>query len=390
LRVLLLPILLAGYLRVAHPEVGTGAFDVIFLFACVYAALALIESRRRRLHAPLWLYGLLDLAFVCALTYVSGRAFSQLHWAFVFLPLGAAILLDPLRAARVAAVAAIAYLAVAFVHPTTRARDVDLIVIQGLYIAWAGVAAAVFAGLLARRQARIVRLASERGDLVAQALAAEDRTRRRIADELHDSAIQNLLAARQDLAEARGGSEAAIARAEAAVRQTLEQLRATIRELHPYVLEQLGLEAALETIADQQTKQAGYRVRTRVDPGAVGVHDALVFSLARELLANVTRHAGATRATLELTGSSRGITLTVADDGDGIDERQLARALGRGHIGLASCRERVRAVQGRLEISTAAGRGTSVRCFMPVPAPTADGKSQAQLPDASGDLVLAG
>ena len=257
LRLLLLPIVFAGDRLVAHPTVGTSSFDLIFLVACVYAVLALIESRQRRIRLPLWLFGSLDLALVCALTYESGGAFSQLHWAFLFLPLGAAILLDPRRTAAISGVTAIAYLVVALIHPATHSQQLDLVVVQGFYIAWVSLAAVLLSSLLARRRTRMLALAAERGSLVAQALAAEDRARQRLADDLHDAAIQNLLAARQDLAEARKGEQAAIDRAEIAVRRTLDQLRTIVRELHPYVLEQLGLQTALETVAEQHARRGG-------------------------------------------------------------------------------------------------------------------------------------
>jgi two-component system NarL family sensor kinase len=365
LRLLLLPIVFAGDRLVAHPKVGTTDFNLIFLLACVYALLALADSRRSRMRLPLWMLASLDLLFVCALTFESGGAFSQLLWAFLFLPLGAAILLDPRRTAAVSAVTAIAYLVVALTHPATHSQQLGLVLVQGLYIAWVDVAAVVLSSLLARRWAGITALASERGSLVAQALAAEDRARQRLADDLHDAAIQNLLAARQDLAEARGGETAAIDRAESAIRVTLGQLRSTVRELHPYVLEQLGLQAALETLAEQHAQRGSYRIEMRIDPDVVGVCDQLIVSLARELLANVTRHADATHLTLELAGDAHTIELYVTDDGCGFEDRQLLSSLREGHIGLASCRERVQAMGGRFEILSALGSGTTVHCTIP-------------------------
>jgi two-component system NarL family sensor kinase len=373
LRLLLLPIVFAGDRLASHPKVGTTNFNLIFVVACVYAALALLDSRRHDRGLPLWLFASLDLVLVCALTYESGGAFSKLLWAFLFLPLGAAILLDPRRTAAVSAITAIAYLTVALTHPATHSQQLDLVLVQGLYLAWVAIAAVVLSSLLARRWAGIVSLAAERGSLVTQALAAEDRARQRLADDLHDAAIQNLLAARQDLVEARRGEPAAIDRAEAAIRLTLGQLRSTVGELHPYVLEQLGLQAALETLAEQQARRGDYRVRTRIEPEAVGVCDQLIVSLARELLANATHHAGARHATLELSSHAHTIELAVIDDGCGFEGRQLQSSLREGHIGLASCRERIQALGGRLEIRSTVGSGTTVHCVIPRQAqPSAD------------------
>jgi two-component system, NarL family, sensor kinase len=97
----------------------------------------------------------------------------------------------------------------------------------------------------------------------------------------------------------------------------------------------------------------------------VGVNDQLVFSLARELLGNVTRHANARHVTVQLGRQARNTILTVTDDGCGLEQRQLATSLREGHIGLASCRERIRALHGRMEISSPPRGGTTVRCVIP-------------------------
>jgi two-component system NarL family sensor kinase len=371
LRLMLLPIAFAGDRLVAHPLVGTSNFDRVFVVACLYALLALLDTRRHGRPVPPSFFVGADLLLVCALTYESGGAFSELHWAFLFMPLGGAILLDPRRTAGLSAVTTCAYLLVALVHPSLKSKALDLVLVQGLYIAWVGIAAVVLSSLLARRRARIIALAAERGSLVAQALDAEDRARQRLANDLHDAAIQNLLAARQDLTEAREGDAEAIDRAESAVRLTLEQLRATVQELHPYVLEQLGLETALEAVAEQHARRGDYRLQMQVDDDAVGVCDQLVFSLASELLANVTRHANATRVRLELLRHPHAISLTVSDDGCGLHEQALVDSLREGHIGLASCRERVHALGGRLDIQRPAAGGTTVRCVIPGARPAA-------------------
>ncbi|MHB1538445.1 MAG: sensor histidine kinase [Solirubrobacteraceae bacterium] len=376
LRLLLLAIVFAGDRLVAHPTVGTASFELIFALASTYGVLAFVESLRLRRHPPLWLFGGLDLVLVCALSYESGGAFSQLRWAFAFLPLGAALLRDPRRTAEMSLISVLAYLLVALIHPATHTQQLPLVLVQALYLVWVGAAAVVLSSLLARRQAHVAELAVQRGRLVAQALAAEDEARRALADGLHDQAVQSLLVARQDISEARAGETGAIDRAEAAVRAALQELRSTIRELHPYALEQLGLRAALEAIAEQLAARRGCDVQTQIDDGAAGVCDQLLVSLARELMSNAGRHANASRIALALSGDAEAIELRVADDGCGFAEPQLAGALRLGHIGLAACRERLRAVGGRMEIDSATGSGTTVRATIPraaapvpVPAP---------------------
>jgi two-component system NarL family sensor kinase len=368
LRVLLLPIVLAGDRLVAHPTVGTSHFDLVLGVACVYSVLVLIDAwRPRGPRLPVGLVVTCDLLLIGALTYESGGAFSQLHAAFLAVPLAAALLLAPRRTAAVSVATGIVYLLVAFTHPATHGtKRLDVTLAQGLYVVWVGSAAVLLSSLLNRRRQRILDLGDARGRLVAQAVEAEERARKRLSDDLHDHAIQNVLTARQDLADARAGDSTALERAETALRQTLEQLRTAVRELHPYLLDHLDLPSGLETIAEQHATRGGYHVQITIDPAAVGTHDQLVASLVRELLANVAKHARATLANVELTQSEHALVLEVSDNGRGFTTEQHLAAIRAGHIGLASSRERVEAVGGTFEIDSTPGTGTRVRCTLPL------------------------
>jgi two-component system NarL family sensor kinase len=99
------------------------------------------------------------------------------------------------------------------------------------------------------------------------------------------------------------------------------------------------------------------------------VSDQLVFSIARELITNASRHAGATALTVSVHRDAGAVTLEVADDGSGIAPGRLEEAPLSGHIGLASCAERVEALDGRFEIEPNGARGTRVRAVIPAPVP---------------------
>ena len=103
-----------------------------------------------------------------------------------------------------------------------------------------------------------------------------------------------------------------------------------------------------------------------VDPDAAGVRDALVFSIARELIANAVRHAHGTRIDVRVRRPPGELVVEVSDDGRGLDRERLRAAPREGHIGLASITERVEALDGRLEIASAPGQGTMVRARLPV------------------------
>ena len=196
------------------------------------------------------------------------------------------------------------------------------------------------------------RLSSQRGRLVAQALDAGEREQRKVADVLHDDVLQHLLFASQELDEA-GGEGDAVQRARASVDEAAGLLRTVLAGLHPVTLAHAGLTAALETLASEHRARTGLRTDVRVDPQAEGLYDRLVVSLARELLSNVAKHAGAIRAAVRVAVNDETLELTVADDGRGIPDDALTSALRRGNIGLAIVRERVEALGG----SARSGRG---------------------------------
>ncbi len=306
-----------------------------------------------------------DLLLVSALAYESGGAFSELYAAFLALPLGAALLLAPRRTAVVSAATGVTYPLVALTHPSTRAQPLDTVVAQGLYVAWIGLAAVMLATLLAERRQRIIALAAARGRLVAQAVSAEEQARKRLSDALHDHAIQNVLTARQDVAEARAGDLDGLERAEEALRLALHQLRAAVRELHPYLLDHLDLPSAIETIAEQHARRGTYESRIEIDPAVIGVNDQLLVSLTRELLANAASHAQATHVTVRLHRTQELVLLEVGDDGRGFTTEDRLAALRAGHIGLASTRERVHACGGAFHLDSRPGHGRRVRCTIP-------------------------
>ncbi len=368
IRLAAIPVIFAGERLVAHHPAQQDLFLPILAAATVYAVVALAVSHSRfGPTVPGSAYAALDLAFICALTYTSGGPFSQLRYAFFFLPLGAALLLRPRHTAAASLAAVLAFVLIALVHPATDDLEtaVRLELVQALYLIWMGLAAILLSVLLTRRTDEVRSLAASRGRLVAQALDAEDRERRRLAEALHDEAIQNLLAARQEVAaEGNGSTDLELVRL--GLDRTIDQLRNAVFELHPYVLEHAGLTAALRAVADQQARRSGFSWRVDVEPTATGAYDQIVFSLARELIANAALHAEASELEVSVRRHGQAIVLEVVDDGRGIDPGAVERAPRAGHIGLASCAERVEALDGRFEIRSSVARGTRVRAVLPL------------------------
>jgi PAS domain S-box-containing protein len=220
--------------------------------------------------------------------------------------------------------------------------------------------------------AQVAKLADDRRRIMADALDAEDRTRERISQVLHDEVLQSLLATRQDLAKATGpGATRAdvITRATEGVVAAIGELRNAVVALHPVTLERDGVLSAIRTTADFHAMRAGFEVALDVDPEAGGPRDQLVVSLAQELLNNAAQHAEAAHVGVTLRRGEDAIVLEVVDDGCGMDPDRAEQALDQGHIGLASIALRVESLGGRVDLDTSPGRGTRVRATIPDEAP---------------------
>ena len=192
-----------------------------------------------------------------------------------------------------------------------------------------------------------------RGRLVALALDAEDRARRSISEALHDGPLQDLLALGHEVSRLRPaaeGDEAHLGRVRDGLARAVSQVREVMLDLHPVQLQVGGLESALRAICAQQASTAGYTCEVTIHPAASGRRDELVMSLARELLRNAGKHARASLVEVSVALDEGAVRLDVVDDGVGLAEDRLPEALGSGHIGLASSRERAEAIGGSFRV----------------------------------------
>ena len=363
LRLALVPIALV----VVDAEQRHGPYTAVLGAFAAYAVALLAISLLSPWRPPAAAQAVADLGWIAALVYVSGGADSPLRFAFYVMPIAAALRLSPRHTTGWLAVALATYLLVAVPHPRTDVPDdLDFIAEQGLALLWVGAGAVMLSALFRRRERRLAALAETRRRLVRQALDAEARERRRLAEALHDEAIQNVLLARQEVADAERGVPGAADRARHALDETSAQLRREVLSMHPLGLERAGLPAALESIAGSAERRGGFRAHVTVDPSAAGVHDDLVIATVRELVSNAAKHASAANLTVDVTADARALRVAVADDGIGLLHRRLEQALDEGHIGLAAATERVRAVGGDVAVESSPGRGTTVTVVLPL------------------------
>lgn len=218
-----------------------------------------------------------------------------------------------------------------------------------------------------RRLVNIAELTLSRSVLLADVMSAEESARRRVAETLHDGALQTVLAARQDLREAiRDGTRSAeVDRASELLGSVSRELRQVTRELHPAVLDEAGLAVAVAALAEAFTERTHVPVDCDIAYPRRLRDDAILYGAARELLSNVARHADASRVHIALYDDGVTATLELADDGRGFDPTALSSRLREGHIGLASHRARIEALGGRMEFP-AVGHGTKIRVVLPV------------------------
>ncbi|MGW0045490.1 sensor histidine kinase [Rhodococcus sp. NPDC003348] len=316
-----------------------------------------------------WVSTAVDITALLALCVASGAGTAQLLPVFFVLPVAVAFQYRPgLTAALGLCTAAGFY--VVWLFYAVRDDTVDLPGVVYLYVGfllWLTAATTALCTVLVHRSGTVVGLLDVRRRLLAESMDAEERERRRLAEHLHDGPLQTVLAARMDLEEAlERTADPAVATAEAALRVAAGQLRSTVTTLHPQVLEQLGLAAALRELGEASARRSGHAVRLDLDD--VGRHpegEALLYRTAREALANVERHARAGTVEMRLTRDADSIGLVVADDGVGFDPAVLPERVGQGHIGLASAALRVEAVGGTLDVVSAPGAGTRVEVRVP-------------------------
>ena len=208
----------------------------------------------------------------------------------------------------------------------------------------------------------------------AIALALE-RERRRVADELHDTAIQQLVLARILLDRTGEDSTAdALVRVRQLLDDALEQLRSVVLGLTPALLYRDGLCPAIKWLCAQLGTRWGLDCGCRVVGDPVPLPNTLaetLFQGARELMTNVGRHAHARTCEVVLRFGDHHVELTVRDDGVGIDPRCGAGVSrgGDGGFGLFSLRSRSEELGGALQLGAGEGGGTQAVLRLPLPTP---------------------
>ncbi|MGK5627850.1 sensor histidine kinase [Streptomyces sp. URMC 123] len=312
---------------------------------------------------------IVDLLLFTGLAALSGGQDSTVRYAYFVWPVATVLWQMPRLTAAIGAVCVGAYAVMSVPRLIDgRGEEAWPIVVDAAYLLWIIGACTLIAELLRRHSQRVSALLDNRELLLEDALAAETRQRAELADGLHDGAVQTLLAALHDLEEAEAGAPSpALTRAETGVRRTVKEMREAIFELHPQVLAAAGLAAALEAAGERFARRGGFTVHYDLWRGGPVGHEALLYSVARELLSNVVKHARATRVWVRLAREGEETVLSVRDNGVGFDPEAVRGRLVHGHIGLASHYVRIESAGGRFTVDSAPGGPTTVEVRLPDP-----------------------
>ncbi len=211
--------------------------------------------------------------------------------------------------------------------------------------------------------------------VTSQVISAQEEERKRVSRELHDDTAQVLFAQLLRVAALKGSPNNEVRDAAAALEEmtveALEGVRRLALELRPPALDDLGLAAALDDIAQRYGEQLGIAVefQARGTRGRLPAEVELVlYRVAQEALTNVAKHAAATAVAVDLDRGPFDVTLSVRDNGVGFDPRHAATDAPAGSgLGLFGMAERLALVGGGVSIWSHPGGGTEVFAFVPAP-----------------------
>ncbi len=210
--------------------------------------------------------------------------------------------------------------------------------------------------------------------LSAKLVDAQEQERRVIARELHDELGQVLMAVNVELSLAekklqQSGAGNLLGDAQAITRTALSSVRDLSHALHPAVLDDLGLVAAVESFVVGIGKRHGIRTRFEQEGIARRSHSDLelaAYRIVQEAVMNAVKHSGAGACTVTVRHLTGRLVVTVQDDGRGFDPAEVNLAGAAAGLGLIGMRERVTQLGGYLRVESAPGRGTTVIVEFPL------------------------
>lgn len=212
---------------------------------------------------------------------------------------------------------------------------------------------------------------------IQQVTRAQEEERKRLARELHDDVAPSLLLINQRLDAIASDKRFRLSNLlkgkledlQNQVDEALGNLRRSAQDLRPRIIDDLGLVAALEWMAENLTKD--YKINATVE--VVGAERSLpqelqllLFRIVQEAVSNIRKHAEASRAQITLEFGDNKVILMVKDNGKGFElPQRIGDLTSSGKLGLAGMRERAQLIRGNLKLQSEPGKGTTVTVEVP-------------------------
>ena len=264
----------------------------------------------------------------------------------------------------------------------TKSGELRDIVVSSARIELLGEDCLIGAGIdvTARKAAeeRLARSLDEMRTVTGRLMRAQDDERRRIAQLMHETAAQELAALKMLLAElnrrladAPAADRSLVAEMTELAERSIGGIRSLSYLLHPPLLDEIGLVSAIRWYADGFAQRSGMTIRLDLPvtfPRFPQDVETTLFRVVQEALINVHRHANSATGDIRLSADAQGLTLEVADQGNGISDEVLAhvRSGGAAGVGLAGMRQRLEQLGGTLDIASDT-QGTAIRAQLPLP-----------------------
>lgn len=263
-----------------------------------------------------------------------------------------------------------------------RARAVPLRDTNGTIVRWYGTCSDIHDSKVLEQSIRdnaiqleklVDRRTAELRRLSGRLMTLQDEERRRIAREIHDGLGQELAAGKMilDGILAKNSSPAvsqAAIDASQLVDRAIQQVRTISHLLHPPLLDEVGLVSALRWFLEGLSERSGIAVRLEVTPPDLRrlrpEVETAIFRIVQEALTNMFRHSGARNGSVTLVEGNGKITITVRDDGKGIDEKVVLLLPESVGVGIGGMRQRVIELGGSLRLANA-NPGTIVEVVIP-------------------------
>jgi signal transduction histidine kinase/ligand-binding sensor domain-containing protein len=232
----------------------------------------------------------------------------------------------------------------------------------------------VLAGIWAAHRVRLRIVEKHEREIIAlneRLMKAQEQERIRIAGELHDGVMQEMLAVTMMLGSAKRripselDARATIDKVQDKLIKVGTDIRQLSHDLHPPILQEAGLPEAVRAYCEQFTEGSGIPVSCDADDSARDLSRGAALALFRiiqEALGNAAKHAHATQTAVRLTRATNVVTVEVSDNGAGFDPNELRSSRG---LGLVMMRERAGQLNGKFEFESAPGRGTTIRVVIP-------------------------